>query len=120
MKKMKKRTARKVIYLFFEGQDNKTESLYFSHFKSEDYSLKLIPNGNTDPLGMLDYACAYLKRNTVLEVRDRVFLLIDVDNKQKEAKLINGNFPAKVKKKKFEVIFSNPSFEIWFLNHFVF
>ena len=48
--------AKKIIFLSFEGKNNKTESNYFRHFKpsNENYILKTFSSGCTDVKNMIN------------------------------------------------------------------
>ncbi len=115
---MKKRKP--IYFLFCEGKDNKTELLYFGHFNgSSHYALKIKPSSHNDLKGMLDYALNYC-RNNGYDPRfgDRIFLLTDIDTSSKRTDLLKERVWEKPKYKQIKVIFSYPSFELWFLNHF--
>ena len=117
---MKKR--RPIYFIFCEGKSNKTEVTYLNHFKrvSSNYSLTIKPTDNTNPMSMLNYAVSYSANHGYNKASgDMIFLLCDVDTEEKRKKLIEQGVFEKAKKRNVEILFSNPSFEIWFLNHFV-
>lgn len=118
------RCQRRPIYYFFsEGKKNQTERLYFRNFNhSLNYSIRFVNSNETDPEGLLSFAKKYLKRNAELSDRigDRVFILCDIDNEEKRQKIVSSGLVDRAKKSKMTFVFSNPCFEIWFLNHFTF
>lgn len=119
-----RRCQRKPIYYFFsEGKKNQTERIYFRNFNNSlSYSIRLVNSNETDPEGLLLFAKKYLKRNAELSesIGDRVFIICDIDNEEKRQRIISNGLIDKAKKSKITFVFSNPCFEIWFLNHFVF
>lgn len=110
---------RKSIIVFgFEGKNNKTESNYFSHFKpkNDDYILKMFSCGVTDPANMIKSAKAKRKDLDYNPKEDLTFLFVDCDCDMKKSNLIDEL--QKKQGKDLTLIKSNPSFEVWFLNHF--
>ncbi|MDY6063529.1 MAG: RloB family protein [Candidatus Enterosoma sp.] len=115
------RKRRPVYFIFCEGKSNKTEVTYLGHFKraSSTYSLTIKPTDNTNPSSMLGYAVSYSKNHGYNKSSgDMIFLLCDVDTKEKRDNLIEIGIIEKARKKNVILLFSNPAFEIWFLNHF--
>lgn len=113
--------ARSVIYLFSEGKTNKTEKLYFHNFVNLcPYTIRFVPGNETNPEGILNFAIVYLERNTDFfrNRKDKAFIVCDVDNEEKRKRIIQEKIVDRAKKKRISFLFSNPSFEIWFLNHF--
>lgn len=53
-----------------------------------------------------------------MKMGDKIFLFCDVDTKDKRKQLLNDNIIEKAKTRHALILFSNPSFEIWLLNHF--
>ena len=116
-----KRARKPVYFIFCEGTSNKTEITYLSHFRCIDssYSMTMKPTSNTNPEAMLTYAVSYSRRQGFDERSgDKIFLLCDIDTKEKRKRLLDANIIEKAKRKHATILFSNPSFEIWFLNHF--
>ena len=110
---------KKVIVFAYEGKNNKTEKLYFSHFKPADdrYILKAFSSGVTDINNMIKSAKAKRNEYDYHSSEDLTYIFIDGDNDIDKLKLIN-----EIKTKlpnDIHIIISNPTFEIWFLNHFV-
>ncbi len=111
-----------IYFLFLEGDYNATEKNYFKNFQNRknDYTLKFIPTHNSEPESMMKYAKKRLAANGYNKDNDQVFLLVDVDNDTKRNEIIRKNLQVKAKKNKYKYIFSNPCFELRFLNHFKF
>lgn len=117
--KEKDRQKRK-IYIFCEGT---TEKIYLKHFEDRNYNAEIIPveTGHTDALGIVQFAKEYINkkdRDYNLELGDRGYCVFDSDPKsntdiKKVFNLLNG-----YGHKGLYSIFSNPSFEIWFVLHF--
>lgn len=110
---------RRIIVLAFEGKNNKTETHYFSHFKPKDpkYDIKCFSTGVTDPRGMINSTKAKRKDLDYDSRYDLTFIFIDCDCNENKRKLVE-----ELEKKQhndIKIIKSNPSFETWFLNHFM-
>lgn len=117
-KKLIKR--KKLIIFYFEGKNNKTETIYFKHFKafSHDFYLRTFPSGANDPLKMVESAKRKRKHLDYNAREDLTFIFIDIDNDNNKKALVNKlnqTLPKDIK-----IVLSCPSFEIWFLNHFIF
>lgn len=109
---------KKIIVFSFEGKNNKTESLYFSHFKPSDdnYILKTFSSGVTDPINMVKSTKNKRKKYDYNASEDITYIFIDGDDDSRKIELIKN-----IKKtlgKDVHIIVSNPTFETWFLNHF--
>lgn len=115
---MTKLKRKRVIVFSFEGKNNKTESLYFSHYKpkDDDYILKTFSSGVTDPKGMINSTKNKRKQYDYNPNEDLTFIFMDGDNsnRYKQIKCLKENLPKDIK-----IIATNPSFELWFLNHFI-
>lgn len=130
------RDARK-LYIFCEGVG--TEPSYFSFFEGLSTNLEIItvpPESGTDPLKLLELAKSKLLDDDsrfVMDYRanDSVWFVIDTDSWEKEGKIIplrafcdknNIDFQEKYTEVKpygaWNVVQSNPSFEIWLYYHF--
>lgn len=112
-----------IYYIFTEGKRNQTERIYFRNFSNSiNYSIRFVNSNETDPEGLLSFAKKYLKLNAKIteNIGDKVFILCDIDNEEKRQKIIISNLVDKANKSKITFIFSNPCFEIWFLNHFTY
>lgn len=106
------------IYIFTEGA---TEEIYLKHYdnKRKGIEVILVDSGHTDAVGIAKFAKKYIDSFDVdVELGDRCYCVFDADPKSnpniKEAfDLIRG-----YKHKGLECIFSNPSFEVWFILHY--
>lgn len=108
------------IYIFCEGN---TEEIYLKHFECDDYNAEIISvdTGHTDANGIVSYAKKYIDRKDVefkLELGDRGYCVFDSDPEsntdiKKVFNILNG-----YEHKGLYSIFSNPSFEVWFVLHF--
>jgi hypothetical protein len=127
----------KKLYLFCEGKG--TEPDYFAFFKGLSSNLEIItlpPESGTDPLKLMELAKSKLLEDDSRYImdyhaNDLVWFIIDTDSWEKENKIAplrdfcNGNnkaFPEKYTEVKpynaWNVVQSNPSFEIWLYYHF--
>ena len=135
-KQLPSKDARK-LYLFCEGEG--TEPDYFTFFKGLSSNLEIItlpPESGTDPLKLMELA-----KSKLLEVdsryimdyhaSDSVWFVIDTDSWEKEGKITplrefcaanSTVFPEKFTEVKpysaWNVVQSNPCFEIWLYYHF--
>lgn len=115
-----KRTKEKPckIYIFTEGN---TEEIYLKHYANKKKGIEVISVDpkHTDAVGIVKYAKQFIDDNDVdVELGDKCYCVFDSDPKSNpninEAfHLIDG-----YKHKGLECIFSNPSFEIWFILHY--
>lgn len=109
---------KKVIVFSFEGKNNKTEKMYFSHFNpsNDDYILKTFSAGVTDIKNMI--SSTKVKRNEYdyHASEDLTFIFVDADGDKEKLRLINEY--KRKQPKDIHIIVSNPTFELWFLNHF--
>lgn len=106
------------IYIFTEGR---TEEIYLKHYHNKKKGIEIIPvdSEHTDALGIVKYAKEYIDNNDIdIELGDRCYCVFDSDPKSNTH--INEAFDLVrgYKHKGLECIFSNPSFEIWFVLHF--
>ena len=116
VRKKIKKSIRRIAYLFCEGE--KTEKYYFEGLRkdySNIFSIKIICSQDRNPKNMISYAKEYLKRTSYDDEKDIVFCIFDKDD--------NTNIELNSAKKlaikyHYNLIFSNPSFEFWFLCHF--
>jgi len=110
---------KKIIVFGVEGKDNKTETIYFHHFKpaNDEYLLKVVSCGCTDPKNMIYSIKSKRKRFDYKANEDKTFLFFDGDcseEKLNQIKELKTKLP-----KDITLIVSQPTFELWFLNHFV-
>lgn len=112
-----KRKRKPVILLVCEGR-NKTERLYFEHFKERNspYSLVIRDSEATDCMNMAKKADRLFSEYQMDKtLGDHAFCLIDIDLKPEKEKALSK---AKAKYKNIEFIVSNPCFEIWLMYYF--
>lgn len=116
---VKTRKEKKLFILGLEGK-NETEKNYFMSFNPilKKARIQCYVSNTTDPVGLVNDLIK-LKKNELLEPDDTICCVFDADTEpykekqiQEAAKLANTN--------KIELIISNPSFEIWFLLHFIY
>lgn len=110
---------KKIIVFSFEGKDNKTETNYFHHFVSSNsnYVLRTLSSGCTDLKNMIDSTKRKRKIFDYNSKEDKTYIFIDEDSNPDKMSYIEErrkNLP-----KDITIIVSKPSFEIWFLNHFI-
>lgn len=106
------------IYIFTEGV---TEEIYLEHYENIKKGIRIIPidTGHTDAVGIVKEAKKYIDKHSIdTELGDRCYCVFDSDPKSNPN--INEAFSLLrgYKHKGLECIFSNPSFEIWFVLHF--
>ncbi|MCA9495327.1 MAG: RloB domain-containing protein [Nanoarchaeota archaeon] len=115
MARKSNKRLKRTLYIFCEGE---TERNYFEGLKkdsSNDFSIKIIISPDKKPKDIITYSLNSLQRKSYDKNTDLVFCVFDSDNNTKND-LDTGLKLAK--EKEIEVIFSNPSFEYWFLCHF--
>ena len=136
LKQSPRKDSRK-LYLFCEGKG--TEPDYFTFFKDLSSNLEIItlpPENGTDPLKLMELAKSKLLEEDSRYIidylaNDSVWFVIDTDTWEKEGKISplrefcranNTAFPEKYTEVKpycaWNVVQSNPSFEIWLYYHF--
>lgn len=106
------------IYLFCEGN---TERIYLQHFENSIYNVNIIPveTGHTDALGIVKFAKEYIEKKPLnLKLGDRGYCVFDSDPKSNTKIGSVFNLLDGVHAKGLDCIFSNPSFEVWFVLHF--
>ena len=135
-KQLPSKDARK-LYLFCEGKG--TEPDYFTFFKGFSSNLEIItlpPESGTDPLKLMELAKSKLLEEDSRYIMDylasdSVWFVIDTDSWEKEGKITplrafcaanNTAFTEKYTEVKpysaWNVVQSNPCFEIWLYYHF--
>lgn len=117
--KDKDRQKRK-IYIFCEGV---TEEIYLKHFEDRNYNAEIISvkTDHTDAFGIVQYAKEYINKKDVdfkLELGDRGYCVFDSDPKSNTDIKTVFNLLEGYRHKGLYSIFSNPSFEVWFVLHF--
>ena len=110
---------KKIIVFAFEGKNNMTESNYFHHFisTSDDYIIKSFSCGCTDPKNMIDSTKKKRDRFDYNPKEDKTFIFIDEDSNTDKMNYIENRRNSLPKD--ISIIVSKPTFEIWFLNHFI-
>ncbi len=106
------------IYVFCEG---KTERIYLQHFENRTYNVEIIPvnTKHTDAMGIVLYAKEYIEKEGLnLKLGDRGYCVFDSDPKSNPNIKNVFNVLFGCRKKGLYSIFSNPSFEVWFVLHF--
>lgn len=106
------------IYIFTEGD---TEEIYLKHYENKRQGIEVISVDpkHTDAVGIVKFAKNYIDCNDVdVELGDKCYCVFDSDPKsnpniQEAFNLIRGYHH-----KGLDCIFSNPSFEIWFILHY--
>lgn len=106
------------IYIFTEGY---TEEIYLRHYDNKKKGIEVIPINpeHTDAIGIVKYAKKYIDQHDVdVELGDKCYCVFDSDPKSNPN--INEAFSLILgyQHKGLECIFSNPSFEIWFILHY--
>lgn len=135
-KQLPSKDARK-MYLFCEGEG--TEPDYFAFFRGLSSNLEIItlpPEHGTDPLKLMELAKSKLLiegSHYIMDycANDSVWFVIDTDTWEKDGKITplrefcasnNTAFPEKYTEVKpysaWNVVQSNPCFEIWLYYHF--
>ena len=114
------RKRRSIVLIVTEGK-NKTETLYFSHFKSNDkYVLKFVKGNYTDPANIYrTLQTEMIEKELKAELGDKAYLVVDADmlaDAKKEAALEMMLTKAN---ETFQPVVSNPCFEVWYLAHFI-
>jgi RloB-like protein len=111
------RNQNETILIICEG--NKTERIYFNDLRLHgSYNVKIIcPNTNVqDPVNLIKEAIIKKDEYDIsIEDGDSVWCLFDRDNNLQEQiqKALKES-----KKHDIKILFSNPSFELWYLLHF--
>lgn len=115
-----RRQKRRIIYIFSEGKTNKTEQIYFHNFVNRcRYTIHFKRSNETDAKGILSFAQEYLElQDFSAKEGDRAFIVCDVDTEEKRQVILRSELVVKARKVNITFIFSNPCFELWFLNHF--
>jgi len=108
---------RPILLLLTEGGKNKTETNYFSYFRSHGgkYRIVVTRSGDTDPEGMLSaLKKQYDEYELTSEFGDLAYVVLDLDCKDDRANEI-----VKLNSQEFPFVVSNPCIEVWFLAHYL-
>ena len=107
------------VFMAAEGR-NRTEKNYFRDFisKHKNLTLRMVPDSSTDPVGMAVSLAEYMEEAGFSpEDGDLAFCLIDHDcSQEKDGQILKALKIAR--KHGFDLIISNPCFELWFVCHF--
>lgn len=106
------------IYIFPEGN---TEEIYLEHYQNAKKGIYIIPieTEHTDALGIVQQAKTFIDDNNIdIELGDRCYCVFDSDPESNPQINVAFDLLRGYKHKGLECIFSNPSFEIWFVLHF--
>jgi len=123
----------KKVYIFCEGEE--TEINYFKYFQGLSSNIDIIPipnnNGQSDPLKLKDNATILFfgnEENEIMprfqlsiEYKDEVWFVIDTDrwNEGNKIELLKEFCDSQDKTHNlWNVVQSNPCFELWFYYHF--
>lgn len=115
------RTRKPIVFVAVEGRRNKTERYYLKALVEDcrKISIKIVPDSSTDAVGMAESLVLSMNENDFSsEGGDLAFCLIDQDClKEKDSEIAKAERIAK--QNGFQLIVSNPCFELWFLCHFI-
>lgn len=115
--KVKRRKRKPVVYIICEGRE--TEVSYFKHFKNRNCLVDIVPMSSKFT------AAEYLVKNVENLLRhtdffrqdgDQIWCVFDRDDNSKEEL---RKAKAYADKKGYRIVYSNPSFEYWYLVHFL-
>ncbi|CAG0983757.1 MAG: hypothetical protein MPEBLZ_03878 [Candidatus Methanoperedens nitroreducens] len=109
------RERRKKYVIVCEGTE--TEPIYFKKYRTRYDNLEvIIPNARcTDPKNLVDFCRESIEHYPLdLKNGDIIWCVFDWDNNKQEA-----IFTAFRKAKNVKLCLSNPSYELWYLLHFV-
>ena len=111
------RRRTRFVFICAEG-NNKTETNYFRSFNSKDIQFKFVSGKTTDPINMSKDLIEKMGREDFdPSIGDCAFCLIDGDNNQyKDQQIETADVLAS--RHGFQLILSNPCFEVWFLCHY--
>lgn len=113
---VEKRKRTRFVFLSAEGK-NKTETLYFRQFQNQSVHFKFVSGHDTDPVKM---SKALIKKMEAegfdATLGDYAYCLVDGDNHPyKTQQITDADLLAR--EHRFQIILSNPCFEVWFICH---
>lgn len=114
------RRERRLILIVTEGERNKTESMYFRHFNAgqKEYRVNIVPGNETDPVGMARKAeKVWTDSDCDADLGDAVYCVFDTDTDARKQREIDEAIRLS-EQGHFEVILSNPCFEVWYIEHY--
>lgn len=117
-----KRRMKRILLVSAEGnKNNKTEKLYLLHFKDQDTEIRFVSGNETDPETMMKRLIEE-SEDYELAPSDLAICLIDADFDPRRDKAITAaesQIPP-AQKETIRLILSAPSFEIWYICHFLY
>ena len=112
------RKRNSLIIIGCEGK-NKTEETYFRNFNSRKCIIKFSKGNSTDPVGIVNELIKFIDTEIGREENDKYYAVFDTD--------VNKNLQNQIDKAKkiaekngVEIITSTPTFEFWYILHFLF
>lgn len=111
-----RRKRRPIIYIICEGKE--TEILYFKHFRSRDCLVDIIPISSKHKAAehLVKHAKSLISQSTYYpEDGDRLWCAFDCDDNKNTELLAAIEY---AQKQGYQIAYSNPSFEYWYLIHF--
>ena len=115
--KVKQRKRKPIIYIICEGKE--TEVLYFKHFRTRNCLVDIVPMTSKytaaehlvkNAKGLLSHADYFPKDG------DQLWCVFDRDDNTNAQLKVAGEY---ADKNGYKIVYSNPSFEYWYLLHFV-
>ena len=115
--KVKQRKRKPIIYIICEGKE--TEVLYFKHFRTRNCLVDIVPMTSKytaaehlvkNAKGLLSHADYFPKDG------DQLWCAFDRDDNTNTQLKTAGEY---ADKNGYKIVYSNPSFEYWYLLHFV-
>ena len=114
-----RKRKRSTVFIVAEGH-NRTEKNYFRGFvaKHKNLTFKIVHDSSTDPERMAQSLADFMdEMDYSAEDGDMAFCLIDHDCNQTKDEQIQKALEI-ARKRGFDVIVSNPCFEVWFICHY--
>lgn len=111
------KVTRKVFVIVCEG--DKTEPIYFNKYKTRYSNLKIeIPSSKyTDPINLVKFSLVQKEKYSLdLKNGDAIWCVFDCNSNSEE----DISTACKKAKNHIKLCLSNPSFELWYLLHFVY
>lgn len=106
------------IVIGCEGK-NKTEETYFKNFNSRKCIIRVSKGNSTDPVGIVNDLVKFIDTETGREENDKYYAVFDTDvNKSSQNQIDEAKKIAK--ENGVEIITSTPTFEFWYILHFLY
>ena len=106
------------IVIGCEGK-NRTEKTYFKNFNSRKCIIKFSKGNSTDPVGIVNDLIKFIDTETEREENDKYYAVFDTDvNKSSQNQIDEAKKIAK--ENGVEIITSTPTFEFWYILHFLY